>query len=135
MDQAQSQTETQTQSDSRKRPWFAAVLGLLITGLGQIYLRRWLRALGWLTLAFLVGGLFVPETVLMDPMQASFWDAAPLLVVGAASVLDAYVLARQHNRQIEIQEATLCASCHRELEEDVSFCPWCATETPMKPDE
>ncbi|ADD07428.1 uncharacterized protein Nmag_3887 (plasmid) [Natrialba magadii ATCC 43099] len=132
MDQAQS--HSQTQSKSRKRPWLAAVLGLLITGLGQIYLRRWLRALGWLALAFLVGGLFVPESVLTDPMQASFWDAAPLLAVGVASVLDAYVLARQHNRQIEVQEANLCASCHRELEDDVSFCPWCATETPTTAD-
>ena len=120
------------QQSSQKRPWLAAGLTLLVTGLGQLYLRRWLRALGWVGLAILVGYFFVPQAALTDPTSASFWDGAPLAVVGVLSVFDAYVLAKQHNVRLEAQESETprCPSCYRELESDLSFCQWCATELP-----
>jgi hypothetical protein len=117
-----------SQQMSPKKPWLAAGLTLLVMGLGQAYLRRWLRAVGWAALAVLVAALFVPEAALADPGSATFWDVAPLVAVAALSVLDAYALARQHNVRVEIQDAKRCANCHHELEGEFSFCPWCATE-------
>lgn len=116
------------QQMSPKKPWLAAGLTLLVMGLGQAYLRRWLRAVGWVSLAVLTAALFVPEAALADPGSAAFWDVAPLLMVGLLSVADAYALARRHNVQVEVQDAKRCANCRHELEGAFSFCPWCATE-------
>ncbi|MCU4926526.1 zinc ribbon domain-containing protein [Halobacteria archaeon AArc-dxtr1] len=145
---------------SQKRPWLAAGLGLLVTGLGQAYLRRWLRAAGWLALAMLIGGLFVPTSAITDPGGASFWDIAPVSIVGGLSMLDAYLLARRHNARTPVVESdgetvddpytsddshapddphtpvdphasetvARCPACNRELDPEISFCQWCATE-------
>jgi len=82
---------------SGKRPWLAALLGTLATGLGHFYLRRWKRGLGWFVVAVAVSTLFVPPEAARALLSGSGGDVgtlAPLLVVGAASVADAYVLAR-----------------------------------------
>ena len=112
---------------SPKRPWLAAGLTLVVIGLGQAYLRRWGRAALWLATALLVGMLFVPEAALADPLSASPSDVLPVTLVGALSVIDAYLLAKRHNREIAVQNAERCPSCNRELEGDLTFCTWCAT--------
>ncbi|AFZ72491.1 DUF7575 domain-containing protein [Natronobacterium gregoryi] len=121
-----------SRQSSQKRPWLAAGLTLLVVGLGQFYLRRWLRALGWVSLAVVTTLVFVPQSVLTDPAAASFWDGAPLAFVGLLSVFDAYVLATQHNVRLESQnpETPRCPACHRELEANLTFCQWCANELP-----
>ncbi|SDR05527.1 DUF7575 domain-containing protein [Natronobacterium texcoconense] len=116
------------QQSSPKRPWLAAGLTLLVTGLGQVYLRRWLRALGWVGLAILVGTVVVPEPALADPSSATVREVVPLAGVALLSSLDAYVLARQHNYRLEAESVDRCPDCYRELERELSFCPWCATE-------
>ncbi|ELZ05520.1 zinc ribbon domain-containing protein [Natrialba asiatica] len=116
------------QSTSRKRPWLAAGLGLLVTGLGQLYLRRWKRALGWAVFAVLVGAFLVPESTLANPASADLVDGAPLLVVGVLSVVDAYLIARRHNVRLAVAQESRCPSCYRELDADVAFCPWCGSE-------
>ncbi|WP_050034086.1 DUF7575 domain-containing protein [Halorubrum halophilum] len=89
---------------SRRRPWLAAALALLMSGLGHAYLRRWARAFGWYavitaTLVFIVPDPAVDRLVAGDPPPIA--DIAPVLVVVAASVVDAYVLAVRNNRAHE----------------------------------
>jgi len=94
-----SDTET-----NRRRPWLAALLALVVSGLGHAYLRRWARAFGWYavitaTLVFVVPDTAVDLIVAGD--RPPVGDIAPALVVVAASVIDAYVLALRNNRTLE----------------------------------
>ena len=87
---------------SRKRPWLAALLGTLVTGLGHLYLRRWKRGLGWFVSAVAVSAVFVPPEAARALLEGSGGDLstlAPVLAVGLASVADAYVLARLRQRE------------------------------------
>ena len=132
---------------SGKRPWLAAVLGAVVTGAGHIYLRRWLRALGWLLLAALTADLFVPDGALVALQSyvltgtgtpPDFEALAPLLMVSFLSVLDAYFMAVLANRQAAIEARTRCPSCHHELDEELAFCQWCSeplVETPVENDK
>jgi hypothetical protein len=88
----------------RRRPWLAAVLALLVSGLGHAYLRRWARAFGWYvvvtaTLVFLVPDAAVDQVVAGD--RPPLAEIAPALVAVGASVVDAYVLAVRNNRAHE----------------------------------
>lgn len=144
---------------SGKRPWLAALLGTLATGLGHFYLRRWKRGLGWFAVAVAVSALFVPPEAARALLSGSGGDVAtlaPLLAVGAASVADAYVLARMSQREARGRDddgaaatseagdgstvvddvtpgttpgpaGTECPECGKELDPDLDFCPWCTT--------
>lgn len=122
-------------TSSQKRPWLAALLGALVIGFGHFYIRRWRRALGWLVTTVGVSVLFVDQSTLdalwtlggVDPLSV-----APLFVVGALSVIDAYVLARNHNlvaQQTPDPDGTRthCPHCGNELDGDLEFCHWCTT--------
>ena len=122
-------------TSSQKRPWLAALLGVLAIGFGHFYIRRWRRALGWLVAALGVSVLFVDQSTLealstfsgVDPLSV-----APLLVVAMLSVVDAYVLAQAQNmiaRQTPEPDGTLthCPHCGNELDGDLEFCHWCTT--------
>ena len=90
-----------------KRPWLAALLATLVTGLGHFYLRRWKRGLGWFAAAIVVSALFVPPEAARALLSGSGGDVAdvvPLLAVGVASVADAYVLARMRQRETRDRE-------------------------------
>jgi hypothetical protein len=143
---------------SGKRPWLAALLGTLVTGLGHVYLRRWLRGVGWFAVAVAASALFVPPEAAEGLLSGSGGDLdtlAPLLVVGLASVADAYVLARASQREasegvgatpsddtatgavadgrasaVETRpegtgETAECPECGKDLDPDLDFCPWC----------
>ncbi len=89
---------------SRRRPWLAVVLALLIPGLGHAYLRRWGRALGWYvgitaTLVLLVPDAAIDQLLAREPPPLA--DVLPALIVGAGSVVDAYVIAVRNNREYE----------------------------------
>ena len=112
-----------------KRPWLAATLSFLVTGLGHCYLRRWFRALAWLALAMFTAAVFMPEVGgFAEVSEISLWYLVPILMVVAMSVIDAYVLARQHNIRLETARHERCPACHREIDAEISFCSWCATE-------
>lgn len=95
---------------SRRRPWLAVLLALMISGLGHAYLRRWARAFGWYvaitaTVVLLVPDMAVEGMLAGDPPPLG--EIAPVIVVVAASVVDAYVVAIRNNREYERQmEAT-----------------------------
>ncbi|WP_248907907.1 DUF7575 domain-containing protein [Halocatena marina] len=130
-----------------KRPWLAMLLGTLLTGFGHLYLRRWWRALGWLLATYATMVLFVPSAATdalisqitntdallsqitnFEPVSVPIVDVLPLLLVGIASVFDAYVLARMNNQRVLEQQMGIqrCSNCHRPIDPDVSFCQWCA---------
>lgn len=93
----------------RRRPWLAAVLALVISGLGHAYLRRWARAFGWYAAVTATLVLIVPDTAI-DQLFAGTLppvdDIGPAVVVIAASVIDAYVVAVRHNRRVESTTST-----------------------------
>jgi len=94
---------------SRRRPWLAVLLALVVSGLGHAYLRRWARAFGWYvavtaTLVLVVPDAAVDRLVAGDPPPIA--DIAPAVLVVAVSVIDAYVLARRNNREYERDQRT-----------------------------
>ena len=98
---------------SGKRPWLAALLGTLATGLGHIYLRRWKRGLGWFVVAVVASGLLVPPEAARALLSGSGGDVttlAPLLAIGVASVADAYVLARMRQNDAADREGVGAAA-------------------------
>lgn len=122
-----------SQAISRKRPWLAALLAAVVTGLGHVYLRRWRRGVGWLAVLFGVSAFFVDPAAIdalwsgapVDPMAV-----APILIVGALSVADAYLLAHAHNAVARLTvpsdgRLTHCPNCGGELDPDIEFCHWC----------
>ncbi|MFC6989049.1 zinc ribbon domain-containing protein [Haloplanus sp. GCM10025708] len=127
-----------SRSVSQKRPWLAAVLGTLATGLGHLYLRRWRRGLGWLTVLFGVSYFFVDPSALDALASGTVVDPlaiAPIVVVGSLSVADAYLLARAQNAVARTTVATdgrltHCPGCGNELDSDLDFCHWCTAELP-----
>ncbi|WP_435076241.1 DUF7575 domain-containing protein [Halococcus sp. AFM35] len=121
------------QTRSRKRPWLAALLSAIAPAFGHLYLRRWLRALGWVGLTML-SSTFVPDATLdalVSGHSFAWLDAAPLLAVSLLSVLDAYRLAVVNNYLLRVRSAgagmAVCPDCGRPVEEGLSFCQWCGT--------
>ncbi|MFD1597912.1 DUF7575 domain-containing protein [Halobellus rarus] len=95
-----------------KRPWLAALLGTLATGLGHFYLRRWRRGLAWFAAAVIVSYLFVPPEAaqaLLSGEGSDPADLAPVFAVGIASIADAYVLARRRQQQARSEGTTRTA--------------------------
>jgi len=120
------------QTRSKKRPWLAAILAALAPAFGHLYLRKWLRGLGWLGLTW-VSTFFVPDATLeaIVSWQSFAWlDAAPLLAVTALSIFDAYRLAVLNNYLLKLRttdgETGICPNCGREVDDELAFCQWCA---------
>ncbi|MFC4358640.1 zinc ribbon domain-containing protein [Halobium salinum] len=129
------------------RPIVAALLGSLVTGAGHLYLRRWLRAAGWLVAAYVVAVLFVPESVLTAMASGERPDvvaALPMLAVAAASAFDAYRIALDAESRSADAEPSAdgeervdpatgghtadCPACGKAFDPDLGFCHWCTTE-------
>ena len=89
---------------TRRRPWLAALLALVVSGLGHAYLRRWARAFGWYVAVTAAVFAFVPESAITGAFAGdppALRDVAPAAAVVGASVVDAYVVARRNNRAYE----------------------------------
>ena len=106
------------------------LLAALGTGFGHLYLRRWTRAVGWVILAVGTTVLFVPETAVeaFATGSGAEWgtllDLAPLMLVSAASALNAYLI---HAREHTGGTTRSCPECGRPLDDDLTFCHWCST--------
>jgi hypothetical protein len=121
----------------RKRPWLAAALALY-PGLGHVYLREWIRALLWFGLIFTTGSLMVPSdvtptTISYEAYVTAVGGVAPtawLVVLGVTvlSMADAYWMARKANSEPVDPTVDNCPACGKELDGDIAFCPWCATD-------
>ena len=89
---------------TRRRPWLAALLALVVSGLGHAYLRRWARALGWYVAVTATVFVFVPESAISGAFAGeppTVREVAPAAAVVGASVIDAYVVALRNNRAHE----------------------------------
>lgn len=117
---------------SQKRPWLAALLSILVTGLGHIYLRQWLRALWWVTLVILAGLFFLPEDVFFET-QPSLTEIGPVFIIVSLCVIDAYLIARVHNRRLAVTNFERCPLCGTELDPELTFCWGCASDVETKP--
>lgn len=123
-------------SISRKRPWLAALLGLLFTGLGHLYLRRLRRGLGWFAAVVLLTILFVDAAALESLVAGRPVDPLPFgppVALALISVGDAYLVARARNVLIDRTslgggERTHCPYCGNELDTDLTFCHWCTAD-------
>ncbi len=114
----------------------------MVTGLGHFYLRRWLRALGWLGLIVAASVLFVPESTITALSSGTLTDpfsTLPIVLISAASALDAYLIAkvrRQTDRfqadntvgSTEADESLTCPACGKPVDPDLGFCHWCTAE-------
>lgn len=107
-----------------KRPWVAAVLGACVTGLGHLYLRRWWRALGWVAIVAATIGFFLGDGALAG---ATPHDVVPVVLVVAMSVVDAVIVARDHNRAVGVRQGERCPACARRLRMTEAFCWYCAS--------
>lgn len=118
----------------------AVVFALFYPGLGHVYLRAWLRAVGWFVLAIAAAALVVPESAIAAYEQGGF-DAlyaasqnfgtdvfVSLLGIRILTAVDAYLTAiRQSQASAEVAEDGACPSCGKELDPELDFCPWCTT--------
>lgn len=126
----------------RYRPYLAGLLGTLATGFGHLYLRRWLRGLGWIALAFAVTAAFVPEQT-MEAMTTGGTvsdeaDLYPTMAVQMAGAFDAFLLAYRETTRVdpdldvpvlsEDETTVTCPNCGKEVDADLEFCHWCTTE-------
>ena len=127
----------------RFRPYLAGLFGTIATGFGHLYLRRWLRGLGWIALAFAVTVAFVPEQTLATMAagetltnQAELYPTMAVQLVGA---FDAFLLAYRERGDGgdefdvptvagEEDDAVTCPNCGKEVDADIGFCHWCTTE-------
>lgn len=140
----------------RHRPWLAAVLAVLVAGLGHAYLRRWRRALLWFV-AILGAGAAL-SAVVAQPAPTSPADfplvvLVPLLVLYGVSAADAFRLARTSARRTaagavgtgsDVANGPLdrpdsdgtpdvCPNCGKEVDPDLDFCTWCTER--LDPDD
>lgn len=118
-------------------PYVAGFLGILATGLGHVYLRRWLRAFGWLALAVGVSILFVPDSAAVAVLEGGDVEpieVLPAVAVTAVSAIDAYLLARRSRTTAGSgagagdAEKPTCPYCGGDVEPDLGFCHWCTRE-------
>ena len=130
----------------RGNPLIAGFLGLLVTGLGHLYLRRWLRALGWLGVAVIASALFVPQSTARAVTSGASLETSmilsllPVLLIEGASAIDAYRIAKGSARQraeaqaapkeeLSKEDPTItCPVCGKETDPELGFCQWCTSE-------
>ena len=120
------------------RPAIAVSLGLLATGLGHIYLRRWRRALAWIGAVLFVSVFVIPpeaaaSNLTVEAISAGDADLAviaPIVGIGIASVADVYMLARTEQATPAAPTEATCPSCGRPVDAELGFCQWCTTELP-----
>jgi hypothetical protein len=123
--------------NTRRRVVIAVVVSVVgsvigIAGVGHAHLREWGRAFAWFS--FVLGVAFVLTASFADPETATLSTlplrvTVPVTLLLALNTADAYYVARRSKRvgAADGEEPSLsCPSCGRDLDPDLSFCPWCA---------
>lgn len=139
------------------RPWLAAVLAVLVAGLGHAYLRRWRRAALWFVAILGVGvalSATFADPATMGPTDLPVTVAGPLLALYGLSAADAFRIARTNRRATAVAGSVAgddpadsidrdegdtpraapdtCPHCGKSTDPDLDFCTWC-TE-PLAPE-
>lgn len=142
---SENQSSPRMSALTKLRPWLAAILGLIFTGFGHIYLRRWRRAAMWVLLVLAVAALFVPsgtlealdaaETMSPSEFTSVLTELLPLLAVSFASVLDAFVIGFRQAAEAQAQAARSAvddaddsAAAVSDPDSDAVTCPECGRE-------
>lgn len=87
----------------RFRPWIAAVLALVLAGLGHAYLRRWARALLWLVTIAVTSVLLhalhdvEPANPVTSPGAVPMEILVPLTFLIGLSAVDAFLIGREQS--------------------------------------
>jgi hypothetical protein len=115
----------------------AAVIG--VAGAGHAYLREWGRAFAWFSFVLgaglvLIGAFADPETATVATLPLHV--TGPLLLLLVLNTLDAYYVASRaagggrtgglRSTDDGSEPSASCPSCGRDLDPELSFCPWCA---------
>lgn len=104
-----------------------------IAGAGHAYLREWGRAFAWFSFVLGAGLILTamfanPDTVTLSTLPLRVM--APVVILLALNTVDAYYVARRSKPTVtttgEESPSPSCPSCGRDLDPDLSFCPWCA---------
>jgi len=108
-----------------------------IAGAGHAYLREWGRAFAWFS--FVLGAGLVLTASFADPETATlstlpFRVTGPVVLLLTLNTVDAYYVARRSQSSDVVavgptdddDPSMSCPSCGRDLDPDLSFCPWCA---------
>jgi len=116
-------------------------MALLAPGLGHVYLRAWIRAVAWFSLAIATAAVMLPPEVYATVEAGGIENAIEAsrslptrvyvgsLTVRVASALDAGLLGLRgatgdaHGDA----EGPTCPHCGGELDDELDFCPWCTT--------
>lgn len=106
-----------------RSPALAAALAV-VPALGHAYLRRWLRALAWLS--FIVGGTLgyveLFDVSFGTGAEPPVWTLTLFGVLIVLSVLDAYALARRDVARTGLS----CSGCGYPMSPSLGFCWYCA---------
>jgi signal peptidase I len=102
----QNDMDIQTRKSTKRDPWFAAFLSLLLPGLGQLYCGAIIRCLWLLALTSVAGLLAVLALVPGVRLAGSFVVAcyALSLLVYALAIFDAFFLARRTRADYELKD-------------------------------
>lgn len=124
-------------TDTRRRALVAALVGIVgasvgIAGAGHAYLREWRRAVAWFSFVLGAGLVLVsvfasPEMAANSPGDLPMEVTGPILVLLVLSTLDAYRLALV-GPSGTVADGPTCPHCGKEVDPDLSFCPWCTEE-------
>ena len=133
-----------------RRPLTAGLLGLLVVGLGHLYLRRFRRGAAWMLLTVATAALWVEEPALTALSNGSFdlVALAPVYLLVVAATVDAVGIARQSQQYLTVTsegDLLTCPVCGNDVDPELDFCHWCTTdldqftvvpagETPPEPD-
>src|SRR5699024_8344459 len=130
-----------------ERPWLAAAPAEIYTGFGHVYLREWIRAVGWFGLIFAATALALPgaavpgaggssvAVVMQAADQLPTMVSVALLVLRILNTVDAYRLVKQRHAAPTADssaedasastDANRCPHCGRETDPEFDFCQWC----------
>jgi len=110
-----------------KSPALAAILSLLIWGLGQIYVGKSI-AKGAILIIGDIAFCIIAFFLLFIPMSCIIISIIGVLLT-IFIMIDAYKEAVEHNKNIESKKsARHCPQCGRNIPEDAKMCPYCMKE-------
>jgi len=116
-----------------RRPLTAGLLGLLVVGLGHLYLRRYRRGGAWMLLAIATGVLWVEDAAVEALLNGAADPAtlAPLYLLVTVATADAVSLAYQSQQYLTITDdgdLLTCPVCGNDVDPDLAFCHWCTAD-------
>jgi len=116
-----------------RRPVTAGVLGLLVVGLGHLYLRRYRRGGAWMLLAIATGVLWVEDAAIDALLNgtADLATLAPLYLLVVVATVDAVSVAYRSQQYLTITDEgdlLTCPVCGNDVDPELEFCHWCTTD-------